>query len=52
MLFLIELEKVQHEQAGDSTEEISVDKVGSEDDRGKGLLGEAVIDDFGLEENL
>lgn len=52
MLFLVELEKVQHEQASDSTEEISVDKVGPEDYRRKGLLCEAVIDHFGLEKNL
>ena len=52
MLFLVELEKVQHEQASDSTEEISVDEVGPKDDRRKSLLCEAVIDDFGLEKDL
>lgn len=49
MLFLIELKQVEHQQAGDSTEEISVDKVVSEDNRRKCLLCEAVIDHFSLE---
>lgn len=50
--FLVEFEEVGEEEAGDAAEEICVAEVLSEDEGGEGAFVEAVLDEFGLEEDL
>jgi hypothetical protein len=52
LLVFVELQHVDNQKAHHSTEKVRVDEVLPENERGKGLLGEAVLDCARLEQDL